>query len=103
MKELTMETVKKQFCTDDMLNTLKEIRKQLDETMTMDETAELMCAIGADMEEQLSKEGETFAPIDRILWTVKEAFILGSLNMAKTMLDANAAAYNDLAGGEPGQ
>lgn len=102
MNKLTLEAVKKQFCTDTPLDDLKEIRKRLDETMTMDETAELMCVIGKDMEEQLSKEGETWAPIDRILWTVKEAYILGSLNMADIMMSANAAAYNDLAGEEPG-
>lgn len=103
MKKVTLDAVRKQFCANDPLDALKEIRKRLDETMTMDETAELMCAIGTDMEEQLSKEGESFSPIERILWTVKEAYILGSLRTAEIILAANAAAYNDLAGEEPGQ
>ena len=101
MKKLTLEAVKEQFCVDDRTEALTEIRKRLDETMTIDEATELMCAIGNDMEEQISKIGETWAPIGRILWAVKEAYILGSLNMAEQILAANEAAYKDLAGAEP--
>lgn len=59
---------------------------------------ELVLRIARDMDEKIKEAGASWGTMDRITWAVKEAFILGSLNMAETMMAVNDMGYNAIAG-----
>jgi len=93
----TLEAVKEKFCTMDKLATLKQIREQLDDVWDIDEAAKLTAQIGEQMEKGIEAAGSTWTPEERILWAVKEAFIIGSLDMAMKMMTVNDMGYEALA------
>lgn len=97
-KALTLEAVKEQFCTEDKRATLEKIRDRLDDVWDIDKAGELLCTIGKDMEAQIEEQRLTWTPGERILWTVREAFILGCLDMAAKMMIVNDMGYEALAG-----
>lgn len=95
---LTLEAVKEQFCTGDKMEALKKIRERLDDVWDIEQAAELTAKIGERTEKETEAAGVTWTPGDRLLWLAKEAFILGSLDMAVTMMLANDMGYEALAG-----
>lgn len=95
---LTLEAVKEQFCTVDKKEALIKIREGLDDEWGIEQAAELTAEIGKKMEADTAANGLTWTPAERLLWTVKEAFILGSLDMAATMMLVNDMGYEALAG-----
>jgi len=91
-KVLTLEAVKEQFCVADKRETLEKMRQGLDDAWNINKAAKLLASIGEDMEKQLKEEGLTWTPGERFVWAVREAFILGSLDMAaKFMVTADMA------------
>lgn len=91
-KALTLEAVKEQFCVTDKKEALEKMRQVLDDAWDINEAAELTARIGEDMEKQLKEKGLTWTPGERFVWAVREAFILGSLDMAaKFMITADMA------------
>lgn len=86
-KELAAEAMREMFCAKDKAKTLGKIRESLEEALDMEAAEQLVVDIGEDMDKQLKENGLTWTPGERILWAVREAFILGSLDMAqKTMV-----------------
>lgn len=94
---LTLGDVKEAFCVAEKEEALKSFRRQLDDVWDIDKAEELLCAIGEKMNAQIEEEGLTWTTWDRILWAVKEAFILGSLDMAEKLMFFNDMCYEDLA------
>lgn len=99
---LTLEAVKEQFCTADKMECLKKMRQHLDDAWSIDEAAKLTVCICEDMEKQIKENGLTWAPGERILWAVREAFILGSLDTAEKFMVAADMSYEALAGEQRG-
>lgn len=97
LKSITLEAVKEQFCTVDKQEALKMIREQLESVWNYEYAAELTANIGKQTNEAEATEGMTMSAVDRLIWAVKEAFILGSLDMAMTMMSANDMGYQALA------
>ena len=95
---LTLGDVKEAFCVAEKEEALKSFRRQLDDVWDIDKAEELLCAIGEKMDAQIKAEGLTWTTWDRLLWVVKEAFVLGSLDMAERMMIVNDMSYADLAG-----
>lgn len=95
---LTLEAVKEQFCTADKREALKQMADQLESVWDIDKAAELTVKIGEKMEKELEAGGLTWAPWERIMWTIREAFILGCLDMAVKMVIVNDIGYEALAG-----
>lgn len=93
---LTLEAVKEQFCTVDKKEALIKIREGLDDEWDIEQAAELTVEIGKKMEADTAANGLTWAPAERLLWTVKEAFILGCLDMAAKMMIVNDMGYEAL-------
>lgn len=100
MEPLTLEAVKEQFCTTDKEEAIKQIRERLESVWDIDKTVELTAKIGEQMEDGMEAAGVTWTRWERIMWTIKEAFILGCLDMAAKMMTANDMGYEALAGGE---
>ena len=99
-KTLTPEAVKNEFCAADKKEVLTKIRERLDDVWDIGKAADLLCTIGKEMDAHIKEEGLTWTPGDRILWAVKEAFILGSLDMAAKLMIVNDMGYEALAGQE---
>lgn len=97
-KVLTLEAVKEHFCTADKRESLEAIRKRLDDALDIEWAAQLTIDIGEDMEKQIKENGLDWTPVDRILWTAREAFILGCLDMASKFMIAADMGYEALAG-----
>lgn len=97
-KTVTLEAVKEQFCTQDKREALEKIRDRLDDIWDIEKAAQMTAEIGERMEEQIKQAGKTWTPAERILWTVREAFILGFLDMATNMMVVNDMGYKALAG-----
>lgn len=97
---LSLEAVKEQFCVEDKKAALEAIREQLDDVWSIDDAADLTISIGERMEKLLEADGVTFTPFERMMWTVKEAFILGFLDMAEKMMTVADMGYEALAGKE---
>lgn len=99
---LTLEAVKEQFYTADKRESLEKMQQHLDDAWSIDEAAKLTAYIGEDMEKQIKENGLTWAPGERILRAVCEAFILGSLDMAEKFMVAADMSYEALAGEQRG-
>lgn len=99
---LTLEAVKEQFCTADKMEALKKIRERLDDVLDIEQAAELTVKIGGQMEKELGAGGLTWTPWERIMWTVKEAFVMGCLDMAEKLMVAADMSYEALAGEQRG-
>lgn len=97
-KTLTLEAVKEQFCIADKRESLEKIRQHLEDAWDIEEAAKLMVCIGEDMEKQIKENGLTWTPVERILWAVREAFILGSLDTAEKFMAVADMGYEALAG-----
>lgn len=97
LKSITLEAVKEQFCVSDKEEAMKMIRERLESVWDYERAAELTAKIGKQAEEAATAEGVTMPAVDRLIWAIKEAFILGSLDMAETMMSANDMGYQDLA------
>lgn len=97
LKNITLKAVKEQFCTSDKQEALKMIREKLESVWNYECAAELTANIGKQTKETEAAEGVTMPAADRLIWAVKEAFILGSLDMAETMMRANDMGCQDLA------
>lgn len=92
-KPLTLEAVKEQFCTEDKQAALQRTMDRLESEWDTQKTAELVLKIGKRMEEEIKAAGVSFGRVDRILWVVKEAFILGCLDMEEKMMIAADMVY----------
>lgn len=99
---LTLEAVKEQFCTADKWEALKQMADRLESVWDIDKAVELTAEIGEKMEKELEAGGLTWAPGERIMWAIKEAFILGCLDMAVKMMIVNDMSYGALAGEQGG-
>lgn len=99
---LTLEAVKEQFCTADKREALKQMADRLESVWDIDKAAELTVKIGEKMEKEIEAIGQTWTPGERIMWTIKEAFILGCLDMAVKMMIVNDMGYEALAGEQRG-
>lgn len=99
-KALTLEAVKEQFCVADKREALERMRQSLDDVWDIDKAAELLASIGEDMDKQLKEKGLTWARGERLMWAVREAFILGSLDMAAKFMMTADMAIEALAGEE---
>lgn len=97
-KPLTLEAVREQFCIADKPEALKKMSEQLESVWDIDRAAELTHKITERMDMELKTEGASWTPMERILWTVKEAFILGCLDMAEKMMSVNDMGYEALTG-----
>ena len=97
-KTLTLEAVRAQFCAADKREVLEKIRETLDEACDIDWAADFTISIGEQMGKALEAEGVTFTPLERLMWAVKEAFILGSLDMATKMMIAADMGIEALVG-----
>lgn len=97
-KPLTLDAVKEQFCIADKMAALGEIKEQLENTWDIEKAADLLIKIGERMEKEVKAAGVTWDRLERMLWVVKEAFILGHLDMATNMMMANEMGYEALAG-----
>lgn len=97
MQSITLEALKEQFCVKDREEALVKIRECLDEELDIEWAADLIISIGAKMEEALKAEATDFTPFERMTWIVKEAFILGCLDMAAKMMAVNDMGYKALA------
>lgn len=95
---LTLEAVKEQFCTADKREALKQMADRLESVWDIDKAAELTVKIGEKMEKEVEAGGQTWTPGERMMWTIKEAFILGCLDMAVKMMIVNDMGYETLAG-----
>lgn len=78
-QSLTLEAVKEQFCITDKRDAMEKIRERLDDAWSMEQTAKLTAQIGEQMDKMCKDEGITFSPVQRIMWAVLEAYILGSM------------------------
>lgn len=96
-KDVSLEAVKAQFCTEDKSATLETIRERLDEVMNIELAAEMLQDIGEDMDKQIKANGLDLSPIEKMLWAVKEAFIFGALDMAEKMMLVADMGYEALA------
>ena len=97
-KTLTLKDVREQFCVVDKPEALKKMSEQLESIWDIDRAAELTHKIAERMDKDLKTEGASWTSMERILWTVKEAFILGCLDMADKMMSVNDMGYEALAG-----
>lgn len=97
-KPLTLEAVREQFCIAEKREALEKIADRLESVWDIDKAAELTLRIARDMEAKIKEAGANWGPADRITWAVKEAFILGSLDMAETMMTVNDMGYAAIAG-----
>lgn len=85
-KALTTEAIRELLCTNDKQKTLDKISESLEEAWDMEAAERLVVDIGEDMNKQLKANGLTWTPAERFLWAVKEAFILGSLDMIQKIM-----------------
>lgn len=95
---VTLDAVKEQFCITDKAEALDKIASRLEDVWDFDKAAELVLHIARDMEEKVKEAGASWGTADRIVWAVKEAFILGNLSMAETLMAVNDMGYNALSG-----
>ena len=94
---VTLEAVKEQFCIADKREALNQMADRLESVWDIDKAAELTVKIGEKMEKEVEAGGLTWAPGERIMWTIKEAFVLGCLDMAVKMMIVNDMGYEALA------
>lgn len=95
---VSLDAVKEQFCVADKRVVLERISEQLESVWDIDKAAELTLHIGKEMEAEIKDAEASWEPAERIMWTVKEAFILGCLDMAEKMMYVNDMGYEALAG-----
>ena len=92
--------MKEQFCVADKRVVLERISEQLESVWDIDKAAELVLHIGRKMEAGIKDAGCSWGSAERIMWAVKEAFILGCLDMAEKMMHVNDMGYEAIAGKE---
>lgn len=92
-KAVFLEAVKEQFCTTDKREALELMREQLTDVWNLEKSAELTAKIGEAMNEAETADGVTMTQGQRLIWAVKEAFILGCLDMAEKMMTVNDMGY----------
>lgn len=92
----TVEALEREILTTFPAAEKRRVYNQLNEDMTSDKTMEVMVAICKAMNacadaDPVSKAAmDTWTPLDRILWIVKEAYIRGVLNALAMEAEANA-------------
>lgn len=98
LNTVTLEAVKEQFVIEDKAEAMSKMKALLESTWDMEKTAELTVRIQKKAEDEGKAEWDGWNTIEKVLWVVKEAFILGGMDMAEKLMAVNDMGYNALTG-----